>query len=182
MEARQLSEEPAAAENGLPAAERSGFAAGSWVIPTYVAWYQSFDDNLTDVFDGRMGAEYYFADHVAVNLELHGTGFRDATTRTGGGGVALGARWHWLRRARWTVFAEGDIGPMATLEDFPPGGTQVNFTVHLGLGITAHLFDRVHFLGGVRWFHVANGGLIAGSGRDPGFDSGGLYLGYLFEY
>ncbi|KPL19068.1 MAG: hypothetical protein AMJ92_05085 [candidate division Zixibacteria bacterium SM23_81] len=68
-----------------------------------------------------------------------------------------------------------------TEDDFPPGGTQFNFTEVGGAGLTHRITEDVNLLIGIRHYHLSNSDLIEGNERNPPFDGNGLYIGYQFK-
>ena len=98
-----------------------------------------------------------------------------------GAGFNVLARWHFLRWSHASLF--GDIlgGTMMLDNNFPDGGTHLNFTYQAGLGGTIQLHDSLHLIGGAKFTHVSNA-FIEGRDRNPVFNSYGGYLGLMWTF
>jgi len=96
-------------------------------------------------------------------------------------GVTWGARGRILRRERWSLFWEVDLGVSEADTYVPPRGTRFNYLVLGGAGVTVRLAPGVHGVGGLRWIHVSNNGL-AGRDRNPDIEAVGPSLGLLLAF
>lgn len=170
--------------------EGAELASGSWVTHGSLGLLSpSETDRSFDAWDARFGLGYYFADGLAVVAEAHATRFsgvlrdellgEEQKASATGLGVALLARWHFLRRPGWSSFVEVGWGLLATDEDFPPGGTSLNGTSQFGVGLTYDTGRRFGLLGRVRQMHVSNGRGLAE--ENPSFDGWGADVGFLVK-
>ena len=67
-------------------------------------------------------------------------------------------------KAASAIFTEPEIADVGLAEaEVPEGGTHFNYMPKIGGGATIKLRDDLHFIGGVRFFHLSNGNL---HGRD----------------
>lgn len=100
----------------------------------------------------------------------------------------FGASWSFLFRLhfpfdednRTTVFVDGGVGIMGSLEEVPDHGTNVNFLPTIGVGLSHQLGDGpARIVGGVRWHHISNA-RIDGEENNPSRDGAMFYLAYTF--
>ena len=127
-------------------------------------------------------AEYTKFVENGVGLGMQGVGYYGYDDEAAiGAGFNVIARWHFLRWERASLF--GDIlgGVMQLDNNFPDGGTHLNFTYQAGLGGTIQLHDSLHLIGGAKFTHVSNG-FIEGRDRNPVFNSYGGYLGLMWTF
>ena len=153
---------------------RSPFAAGRWLLSGYGSAAVGTGDR---VYAGHAGLGYYFIDNISLNLEGVGYFIEHANT-TGGGGLDLVPRWHYLKRDHWSLYLDGGMGFIYTRDSLRDPGTRFNFTLQGGAGATYDVTDRFTVMGGARWSHISNAG-IQGPDRNVGFDSPMFYLGLM---
>jgi lipid A 3-O-deacylase len=96
-------------------------------------------------------------------------------------GVTAGARGRILRRPRWSLFWEVEVGVSDADTYVPPRGTRFNYLAVAGGGTTVRLGPGVHALMGLRWVHVSNNGL-AGRSRNPDIEAVGPMAGMLIGF
>jgi hypothetical protein len=96
-------------------------------------------------------------------------------------GVTFGVRSRALRRPRWSLFWEFEVGLSESDTYVPPRGTRFNYLALGGGGISWRVRDRVHALAGLRWVHVSNNGL-AGSSRNPDIEAVGPMVSMLIGF
>jgi hypothetical protein len=156
----------------------SRFAAGKWLLSGYGS--AALGKTTHKVYAGHVGLAYYFIDDLSINFEGVGY-FIDHSNHTGGAGVNLLPRWHYLARDEWSLYLDGGWGLIYTRDTLRNPGTHFNFTVQAGAGATYDLSDRLMALGGVRWFHISNG-RIRGKNRNVGFDSPLFYMGVMLPF
>ena len=154
---------------------------GSWFIDGRAGYYQGYHEHRTDIFEGASGFGYFLRSWLAVGMEFHATRFRDDRLGTSAVGGRPFVRWQ-LNKKCWSFYFEQGLGMIFSKENFPPGGTKINFTPAYGIGVIYHFLDKVHFVISARHYHLSNGGLIKGSDRNPGFDGNGLYAGYQIQF
>jgi hypothetical protein len=86
-----------------------------------------------------------------------------------------------LRRPRWSLYWEFQVGISESDTPVPPGGTRFNYLALGGIGAAWRLRPGVHALGGLRWVHVSNNSL-AGRHRNPDIEAVGPMLGVLVGF
>ena len=96
-------------------------------------------------------------------------------------GVTWGLRGRVLRRDRWSLFWEFDVGVSESDTYVPPRGTRFNYLALGGGGTTVRLRPGLHALAGLRWVHVSNNSL-AGRDRNPDIEAVGPTIGILIEF
>jgi hypothetical protein len=96
-------------------------------------------------------------------------------------GFTIGVRSRALRRPRWSVFWEFEVGVSEADTDVPPRGTRFNYLALGGGGIAWRLRPGMHTLAGLRWVHVSNNGL-AGASRNPDIEAVGPMVGMLISF
>jgi len=158
-------------------------AKGSWW------WSLGMAGGVVGDTDGDINANFQFhtflIDNVEMGLEFGGTFFNDVKgTDSVGGGFNLNFRWHFIHKERFTIFAEGGAGIQGTSNEVPFGGSEFNFTPRAGMGLTWQMFpDKpMRVMLGSRWQHVSNAGTQGGSNRNPGRDTGVIYLSLIFPF
>ena len=154
------------------------FAKGRWILLGYGA--AAVGKTSRKVYAGNIGFGYHIIDNFSLNLEAGGY-FIDHARDTGGGGVDMLLRWHPLHGRDWSLYLDGGPGFIYSRRTLRDPGTHFNFTVQGGPGATYKLTDRLHSMGGMRWFHVSNA-RIRGKNRNVGFDSPMFYLGLMLPF
>ena len=96
-------------------------------------------------------------------------------------GVTAGVRSRVLRRPRWSIFWEFEVGVSESDTFVPPRGTRFNYLAAGGAGATIRLRGAVHALVGMRWVHVSNNSL-AGRQRNPDIEAVGPTAGLLIGF
>lgn len=96
-------------------------------------------------------------------------------------GVTGGVRGRVLRRPRWSIFWEGEVGISEADTYLPPGGTRFNYLALGGAGVTLRMRQGLHALAGLRWIHVSNNSL-AGRSRNPDIEAVGPTVGVLIGF
>lgn len=96
-------------------------------------------------------------------------------------GVTLGVRSRVLRRSRWSLYWEFEVGISESDTYVPPGGTRFNYLALGGGGATIRIAPRIHALAGLRWIHVSNNSL-AGRSRNPDIEAVGPTVGVLIGF
>ena len=96
-------------------------------------------------------------------------------------GLTWGVRSRVLRRPRWSLFWDVEVGISDSDTQVPPGGTRFNYVVLGGGGVSWRLAPRLHALAGLRWVHVSNNSL-AGRSRNPDIEAVGPILGVLVGF
>jgi hypothetical protein len=119
---------------------------------------------------------HYFLDNAA--FEIQGVGYwgHDTEQDTGGLGVNVSAKYHFVNVGRFSLYGDVLGGMFVMNDDFPIGGTAWNSTYGGGPGVSWKLGDRLFLDGGIRFQHVSNF-YVEGRDRNPIFNSFGGYVG-----
>lgn len=156
------------------------FAKGRWTVHTYGSALVA-DPDKGEMYTAHVGVGYFFEDAWSVNLEAFGGGVhteRDADEHGGVGGLDLMARWHFLRRADWSLYADAGAGVQQATTDFP-SDNRFNFRLMTGIGATRRIAGNAHLMGGVRYQHISNASMTEGN---DGYDGAQLYAGLMFPF
>jgi hypothetical protein len=95
---------------------------------------------------------------------------------TFGFSASLVARYHFLQRARFSLFAEGNIGVLVAADTVPEDGTSFDFIPRLGAGATFPVSaDGTRLVVGFHWHHISNA-RINGEARNPARNAPALYV------
>lgn len=131
-------------------------------------------------------ASYFMIDNLSLVLELNGLYINQTGDDPLGLNFGLLARWHFLARPAYTVYAELGAGLLFTTSNVPgptpsdpKAGQSVNFTPQLGAGFTYEINPNVRLMGGIRWFHMSN---ARTSDSNPPRDSILTYVGVSFPF
>lgn len=122
-----------------------------------------------------LGWSKYYINNGAIELQVVGYHGHDEEDSLGIGGNILG-RYHFLNFGRLSIYGDVLAGLFVMSNDFPTGGTCLNFTYAGGPGLSYRLRDGLFLDGGMRFQHVSNG-FIEGRDRNPIFNSVGGYVG-----
>ena len=105
----------------------------------------------------RGGVEWFPIDAFSIGLDADlGWVGQDAGDDAGFVGVSVMLRWHFLRRASWSIYADLGIGLVHATSPVPPDGSRLDFTPQAGLGCSIALGDRARLLLGLGWYHLSN--------------------------
>lgn len=96
-------------------------------------------------------------------------------------GLTWGVRARALRRPRWSLYWEFEVGFSEADTFVPPGGTRFNYLALGGGGAALRLGPGLYTLAGLRWVHVSNNGL-AGRSRNPDIEAVGPSLSVLMAF
>lgn len=96
-------------------------------------------------------------------------------------GATFGVRGRIYRRERWAAFLEMKVGVSGADTFVPPRGTRFNYFAFGGGGLTMRIRPGVHWLAGLEWIHMSNGG-FAGRDRNPDIEAIGPKLGVLIGF
>lgn len=142
-----------------------------------IAAASDFNDVTLGILDA--GVQWFVADEISVGLfaEAIYASQNPENALGGGGGVLL--RWHFVREERFTLFVDLGCGLLATDNELPSGGTELNFTPRADFGATFALDARTHLIARLGWFHVSNA--QTGEGN-PGIDAASVGLGISFGF
>lgn len=176
----QGADEPVYDESAPPDGRLAFGEAGSWY------WMLGGGVGLSgDSIDSmaQAGVGTFLTDDLEFNLTFRGWYFaQDDGDDAGGGSFAIGFRWHFVQRERYSVYAHAGIGLLQASDDVPPDGTKFNFTPTVGVGSTVRLGESATRLDvGARWHHISNA-TSSGSDDNPARDGIMLYVGLIFPF
>ena len=141
------------------------------VVRASVGYTRSVHEPL-EVFSTSVALGYGLGAGVVPELELFVEAPRgtkdEVPARTLGGGGSLNMRWYALRSEPLSAWTEWGVGPVVYGAPFPPGGSQINFSSHVGVGLAPRIHGHSAQVG-VNFRHVSNAGLF-GEGN-PGLDA-----------
>jgi len=126
------------------------------------------------------GLNYYFADNWAFGIEAKGLWADQNDHDSDAGGADILLRTHLVNYRDFSFFGDFSAGVLEANHTIPPSGTDFNFTIETGLGITAHLWDETELLTGVRYLHLSNAHL-EGADRNPSLNAFEGYVGLLIK-
>ena len=128
-----------------------------------------------------VGVGYYFWDTIAVTLDVSGYGFSEGHTDGAATGVTLGLRHHLFSVGQSSVFVDCSGGEIEASNNLPRGGTHLNNTIEVGLGIAHPLSQDIYLLTGVRFFHLSNAD-SEGPNRNPAMNGIQGVLGVMWKF
>ena len=115
----------------------------------------NFDD-ITMVL-ARVSIEMFVIDGVSVGVEGDVGYLGQSVGDDGfGGGVSIRARWHFLRREAWSMYADITAGIFQASVDIPAGSGQFKFYPQAGGGVSLRIGHDQRALFGARWCHLSN--------------------------
>ena len=96
-------------------------------------------------------------------------------------GITWGVRNRFLKRERWGVYWEFEVGISKSDALTPPGGTRFNYLALGAAGVTRRLSRHAHLLAGLKWVHLSNNG-HAGRRRNPDIEAVGPHVAVLTRF
>jgi hypothetical protein len=131
------------------------------------ALYEGITYGVSDGVVARVGSPLYYVWQRGTDGYLFG--------------LTGGFRGRILRRPRWTLFWDIDVGMSESDTYVPPGGTRFNFLAAWGGGVSLRMRPGTHALAGARWIHVSNNN-FAGRSRNPDIEAFALTAGLLIAF
>ena len=119
---------------------------------------------------------------VELSIELNGWHFVQQGQDAWGINPVLLFRWHFFNNGSWSAYADAGVGILFATDKVPEGGTNVDFTPRVGVGLTKQLTDgglRAQL--GLRWHHISNA-RISGDRDNPSRDALMVYGGLVFPF
>jgi len=157
-------------------------ARGTFTLQSFASYAAGLEQRNEDLSGVMAGGGYFVRDNLSLNLELSVA----RAVQTGGdawmGGLAGTVRHHLLLLdggRRGSIFADAGFGPVWADDRVPHDGTNLNFITRVGLGGTIALCDDLHWMLGVRYFHLSNA-RIDGVERNPGINGVECYTGLMW--
>ena len=158
----------------------SVFPAGTVTLTSTGSYAHSFDTQRVAIGTYNVGVGYYIFKDFGLNLEA---GYQRHDQRGPNADVTmldLLLRHHLLHWGRASFFVDFGVGVSYATERTPHTGTYFNFMEEAGLGTTVQIKDHLHFLGGVRFFHMSNA-RIDGPEHNPSLNAWQVYAGIMFK-
>lgn len=146
----------------------------------------------TSVYQNNVGFLYHPRKWVAIGTTFNAYHFRDGFNNTWGFGIRPVIRWYPLNKERFRLFFESGAGLIRTEDEFPQPttgygefseprtGTHWNGSPIYGIGAEVSFDPRFSMQVGVRHVHISNGN-TKGKDRNPGHDSNGFFIGFLYK-
>ncbi|HEY2587695.1 MAG TPA: acyloxyacyl hydrolase [Tepidisphaeraceae bacterium] len=157
------------------------FPRGTWAATGYGTYVKSFTGEEAKMGSGSVGIGYYVFDNVSITAEF--SGYYDSQpgpdAQIYAGDLVL--RGHLFHSGRFSFFGDALAGISYADERVPASGTYYNYNLALGVGATFQLYDNLHLIGGVRYFHISNAHL-EGPLRNPSINATQAYVGLLFKF
>jgi hypothetical protein len=116
------------------------------------------------------GVGYYLFDNLSLNLDVTGYGFNQGHSTGAAAGVTLGLRHHIFTYRKTTMFVDCSGGEIEASDNLPRGGTHLNDTLEVGLGLQHPIAPNVYLMAGVRYFHLSNA-RSEGADRNPSINA-----------
>ena len=130
---------------------------------------------ITELALVRNEVDWFVRDGFSLGLQLDvGGAWVGGGGYTGTVGLATVARWHFIQRETWTLFADVGIGLAWFGAPLPEAGTRLNFSPQAGLGATFRVDDRLRLHVSAGWYHLSN---ARTSSSNPGFDGLAVQVG-----
>ncbi len=121
----------------------------------------------------RVSLEMFVIDGVSVGVEGDFGYIGQSIGEDGiGGGISMRARWHFLRRDRWSVYGDIAAGFFQASVNIPNGSGQFKFYLQTGGGISFAIGNTQRILLGARWCHLSNARTLS---SNPGMDAVEIY-------
>ncbi len=159
---------------------------GSW--RWYITGGGGFDINESSNSFGQLGGgvSYFIVDNLSLLTELQLQYYSQIGNDAIGFNWNLLARWHFLARDTWSLYADAGCGIMLSTEavpgpepEQPIGGGTFHFSPQAGVGFTVEVAPNVRFLMGTRWYHLSNANTSA---PNPPRDSLMIYAGLSLPF
>lgn len=132
-----------------------------------LAGYANDFDDASQASAG-VGVSWFFVDHLSLDIELLGAGIFQPGPDAAAFNANLLFRWHFVARETWSIYADAGAGILLATEDVPRGGTPINFSPQLGVGVSFDVGNDARLMVGLRWYHISN---ARTSKENPGRDS-----------
>jgi hypothetical protein len=116
------------------------------------------------------GVGYYIFDNLAINLDVTGYGYNEGHSDGAAAGITLGLRHQLFTLYRNRVFVDVSGGEIEASNNLPMGGTHLNDTLEVGLGVARPIAENVDLMVGVRYFHLSNA-RSEGAERNPSINA-----------
>lgn len=142
----------------------------------------------TSVFQYNAGVLYYARPWMALGGEFTTYHVRDAVNDTWGFGIRPFVRFYFVQQPKFNVYFESGAGLIAFIDEFPQPsgffgdnrmGTHLNGSPRYGIGLEYKVDSAFSLTVGWHHVHISNGD-HPGYERNPGHDSNGFNIGFLY--
>ena len=165
--------------------------------PAIVNKFSYFNENgfsygyippYTTIYQNNTGMLFHARRWLAIGAELTVYGAWDNINNTWGIGIRPFVRFYPVHGDQFRLYFESGAGIIAFQQEFPKpsgffgdyrSGTHFNGSPKYGIGAEVSLNKSFSIQFGIRHLHISNGN-IWGSDQNPGHDSNGFCLGFLY--
>lgn len=152
--------------------------AGTTRFSVGIAGADNFDDFAMVL--ARVSIELFVIDGVSVGIEGDVGYIGQSVGDDGvGAGVSIRARWHFLRRECWSMYADIAAGLFQSSVDVPAGSGQFKFYPQAGGGVSLSIAHDQRLLVGARWCHLSNARTLS---ENVGIDGLQIYAMLSFGF
>lgn len=165
----------------LKADDAGFFPRGTWTATAYGTYLKSFTGEEAKMGSISVGGGYYVFDNVSISAEFSGyyNVQPGGNARIYAGDLVL--RDHFFHSGRFSLFGDALAGISQADHRTPYFGTYYNYNLALGVGATFQIYDHLHLIGGVRYFHLSNAHL-EGPVHNPSINATQGYIGLMFKF
>jgi hypothetical protein len=156
------------------------FPKGMWTTTMYGGFFDQPGHHREQAGNLTLGVGYYLWDNFSLNGELTGIGASQSGGGASAGGANLLIRHHLYNGSGWTFFWDFGVGILEADKRIPPGGTDFNYSIRTGPGITYRIDSHLDLLAGARYLHISNA-RQEGLARNPSINAGEAYIGVLYR-
>lgn len=140
-----------------------------------------FDKDNTSIFGPEIGVRKFVFDDIAVGISAAAHLAASDEDDVFAGSLSATGRHHLIDWQSGTFFIDGSVGVFEGADDIPSDGTRFNFMSRAGIGVTLRLNERLHFVGGGRYWHLSNA-QFEGASKNPKIDGIELHTGLLWAW
>ena len=137
------------------------------------------EDSHNQIRNASVEFEFFVENNLSLDLGFHLLDVVQSGEDAIAFSTTIQLRWHFIHEDTWSMFMEGGVGLMRSSDSVPAGGSEFNFTVPVGVGITFDAGNNNRWLIGARWHHISNANTY---NANPGRDSLMLWAGISFPY
>jgi hypothetical protein len=158
----------------------TAFARGTFVLTLEADYAHSFQLSRAKIEAGSVGLGYYVFDNFSLNVDFVGYAVEQSGPDSVIAGGDLGLRHHVLTSGPFSLYIDAAGGVCYATARTPAGGTNFNFTVQTGPGVSYRIRENVYLMGGMRYWHLSNG-RREGPARNPSINALEGYVGVMIQ-
>lgn len=153
--------------------------ANTFAFNASLGYADDFDDIA--LVPGSIGFSWFPVRLFSIDVDAEGAYVSQPGDDSGGAGLALTLRWHFLDFDRWSIYGDLGIGFLALTEPVPQDAASFVFTPRAGLGASFALDegDTMRLLTGLRWYHISNAQTAS---ENPGVNALEAYVGVSIAF